>query len=120
VQTDGLIIAACTRAHQAQHDHDKAKSMEFFLSLWSIAEHYLEPMILLVALALVSALVLFIRPRPQSTRLEPYGSFHLAFNASEEGKPETQWLNMGYWKVSSYSIRQPLMTSDNHHFAGEL
>ena len=31
---------------------------------------------------------------------DPYGSFHLSLNATQEGKaPSTEWLNMGYWKV---------------------
>ena len=32
---------------------------------------------------------------------EPYGLFHLAFNndPSNTGAPQTEWLNMGFWKV---------------------
>ena len=38
-----------------------------------------------------------------SPHLEPYGSFHLALNVlpgHKGSRPQTQWLNMGYWKVS--------------------
>lgn len=33
---------------------------------------------------------------------DPYGLFHLTLNKlpGEDGDPKTEWLNMGYWKVS--------------------
>lgn len=35
---------------------------------------------------------------------DPYGLFHLSLNilpgGSETDEPKTEWLNMGYWKVS--------------------
>lgn len=34
---------------------------------------------------------------------DPYGTFHLALNKvhEDERHPQTEWLNMGYWKVRS-------------------
>lgn len=40
---------------------------------------------------------------------DPYDSFHVALNASPSeimsgSRPSTEWLNMGYWKVSKSSL----------------
>jgi hypothetical protein len=66
--------------------------------------------LLLVSAALVPILILLYRftLRTQSRRegvpLE-YGLFHLALNRkpgdSKSEPPSTEWLNMGYWRVSS-------------------
>jgi hypothetical protein len=39
----------------------------------------------------------------QGSKSEPYGSFHIELNrlpgSPKDVAPETEWLNMGYWKV---------------------
>ena len=39
---------------------------------------------------------------------EPYGSYHIALNAlpgkDSTRRPDTEWLNMGYWEVTFFSL----------------
>ena len=52
---------------------------------------------------LVTVLVYLIRPKLG----DPYGMFHIELNASEsltDEHEQTEWLNMGYWKVSHVSL----------------
>jgi hypothetical protein len=34
---------------------------------------------------------------------DPYGTFHIALNGKQEEREQTQWVNMGYWKVPGLS-----------------
>ena len=41
---------------------------------------------------------------------DPYGSFHIALNVvdpASNAAPTTEWLNMGYWKVSTVNEPYP-------------
>ena len=44
---------------------------------------------------------------------DPYGLFHLSLNKlpfeDPNSPPETEWLNMGYWKVFSNRISIPFL-----------
>ena len=41
---------------------------------------------------------------------DPYGTFHIPFNKVPGGPdpPQTEWLNMGFWKVRPIAIIPPL------------
>ena len=51
----------------------------------------------IVLLVLVSVAAM----QAPSRRDDPYGTFHLQLNAvpGQPGPPDTEWLNMGFWKV---------------------
>lgn len=66
--------------------------------------------LLLVVAALIPALIFLFRftrrTQDQNERLPlEYGLFHLALNRQpgepQDKPPSTEWLNMGYWKVTS-------------------
>lgn len=56
--------------------------------------------VLPVTLSIVLALVIYVKSRAT----DPYGLFHLSLNRlpgeNADVDPKTEWLNMGYWKVS--------------------
>jgi len=51
---------------------------------------------------LIAIIVYLIRPKLG----DPYGMFHTELNASDspDEHEQTEWLNMGYWKVSHVSF----------------
>jgi hypothetical protein len=53
----------------------------------------------------------------QRRHSDPYGLFHLSLNKlpteDPNSLPETEWLNMGYWKVFSDRISISLFSSSN-------
>ena len=52
----------------------------------------------LIFLTLLLAVVLAFQMRSA----DPYGLFHLSLNESNANSfPVTEWLNMGYWRVSA-------------------
>ncbi|KAJ7103470.1 S-adenosyl-L-methionine-dependent methyltransferase [Mycena belliarum] len=52
--------------------------------------------LLLFSTVLLVALIFWLSKRASA---DPYGEFHLALNKLPgEGDPQTEWLNMGYWK----------------------
>jgi hypothetical protein len=52
---------------------------------------------------LIISLAIYMKPS------DPYGSFHLSLNKlpgeSPHADPRTEWLNMGYWKVSGENMK---------------
>lgn len=60
-------------------------------------------MIIVISVLTIIALILVGAKMNTS---DPYGTFHLALNVRPEDEskgqkvPKTEWLNMGYWKVS--------------------
>ncbi|KAF9513566.1 hypothetical protein BS47DRAFT_1485541 [Hydnum rufescens UP504] len=59
---------------------------------------------ILAAAAIPVVLYLAYEHDGPSPKTEPYGSFHLALNVlpgHERSRPQTEWLNMGYWKDTS-------------------
>lgn len=60
---------------------------------------YLERSNIFVLLTVLAASFVAIRLYKRSG--DPYGSFHLGLNLLPgESEAKTEWLNMGYWKVS--------------------
>ena len=51
---------------------------------------------------LLISLAIFLKPS------DPYGLFHLSLNKlpgeNPDTDPKTEWLNMGYWKVSGIGV----------------
>lgn len=61
---------------------------------------------------IVLCIVMYASRRAPKTN-DPYGDFHLVLNktSDDNGRPSTEWLNMGYWKVhdcSSFDVDVPV------------
>lgn len=54
----------------------------------------------LLAIGALVCIVMYARGAPKGS--DPYGEFHLVLNKrdGDVGRPSTEWLNMGYWKVT--------------------
>jgi len=68
-------------------------------ALWT--EHYVA--LVTAIFVLIISLAIYMKPS------DPYGLFHLSLNKlpgeSPDTDPRTEWLNMGYWKVSGERTR---------------
>ena len=63
---------------------------------WPLADHIMA--VSTALLVVLISLAIYLKPT------DPYGLFHLSLNKlpgqSPDTDPKTEWLNMGYWKVS--------------------